>query len=241
MTPTTEEVYMNRAGNIAPREVGPHALPRTERVGPRRATRGSETRRSRLGRRWRLGGADGNEILTSAAAVVLVGLLAAEGITIVHMHGLLSAHMFIGLVLIPPVLLKLGSTGYRMVSYYAGSRAYRAQGPPLLPLRLMAPVLVASTLAVLASGVLLLAAGHKSSTLLTIHKLSFIVCAVLLAVHFLAYVPRVMRSLRADWTTARRRAVPGAGARAMLVAAAAGGGAALALALLPTIHAYAGH
>jgi hypothetical protein len=121
-----------------------------------------------------VGGADGNEILTSAAAVVLVGLLVAEGITIVHMRGLLSAHMFIGLVLIGPVLLKLGSTGYRIVSYYAGSHAYRAKGPPLLPLRLMAPLLVASTIAVLTSGVALLAAGHKSNTVLTIHKVTFI-------------------------------------------------------------------
>jgi hypothetical protein len=184
---------------------------------------------------------EGNEILTSAAAVVLVVLLVAEGITIVHMRGLLSAHMFIGLVLIPPVTVKLGSTGYRMVSYYAGSRAYRLKGAPLLPLRLMAPVLVASTLAVLASGVALLAAGHKSSTALTIHKLSFIVFGVVFAVHFLAYVPRVVRSLRADWGVARRRAVPGAGTRAMLVAASVGGGAALALALLPTIQAYGGH
>jgi hypothetical protein len=205
------------------------------------ARRGSVTsRRRQLVRRWRRGGAEGNEILTSAAAVVLVGLLVAEGITIVHMGGLLSAHMFIGLVLIPPVALKLASTGYRMVSYYAGARAYRENGPPLLPLRLIAPVLVASTIAVLASGVLLLAIGHKSSTMLTIHKVSFIVFGVLLAVHFLAYVPRVVRSLRADWTAARRQAVPGAGARAMLVAAAAGGGVAVALALLPRIHAYAG-
>jgi len=157
------------------------------------------------------------------------------------MRGLLSAHMFIGLVLIPPVALKLGSTGYRMLSYYVGSRAYRVKGPPLLPLRLMAPLLVASTLAVLASGVALLVAGHKSSTALTIHKLSFIAFGVLLAVHFLAYVPRVVRSLHADWGAARRRAVPGAGVRAMLLAAALGGGAALALALLPTIHAYGGH
>jgi hypothetical protein len=171
---------------------------------------------------------------------VLVVLLIAEGITIVHMRGLLSAHMFIGLVVIPPVMVKLGSTGYRMVSYYAGSRAYRAKGPPLLPLRLMAPVLVASTLAVLGSGVALLVAGHKSNTALTIHKLSFIAFGVLFAVHFLAYVPRVVRSLRADWGAARRRAVPGAGARAMLLAAAVGGGAALALALLPTILAYGG-
>jgi hypothetical protein len=195
----------------------------------------------RLRRRWRLGGTEGNEILTSAAAGVLVVLLVLEGLTIVQMGGLLSAHMFIGLVLIPPVLLKLGSTGYRMLSYYAGSRPYREQGPPLLPLRLMAPVLVASTIAVLASGVLLLAAGHKSDAALTVHKLSFIVFGVVLAVHFLAYVPRVARSVRADWGAARRHAVAGAGARAMLVAAALGGGVALALALLPTIHAYSSH
>jgi hypothetical protein len=40
----------------------------------------------------------------------------------VHMRGLLSAHMFNGLVLMPPVIVKLGSTGYRMASYYAGAR-----------------------------------------------------------------------------------------------------------------------
>jgi hypothetical protein len=117
----------------------------------------------------------------------------------------------------------------------------RSWRPPLLPLRLMAPVLAVSTVAVLTSGVLLLAAGHKSGLLLTVHKLSFIVFGVLFAVHLLAYLPRVVRSLRGDWATARRRAVPGAGARAMLVAAAAGGGAALALALLPSIQAYLGH
>jgi hypothetical protein len=105
----------------------------------------------------------------------------------------------------------------------------------------MAPVLAASAIAVLASGVLMLVAGHKSNTVLTIHQLSAIVFGLFLAVHFLAYAPRVVRSLRTDWGAARRHAVPGAGARAMLVAAGAGGGAALALALLPTIHAYAGH
>jgi hypothetical protein len=197
--------------------------------------------RWRVRRRWRLGGAEGNEILTSATAAVLVGLLVAEWITVVDMGGLLSEHMFIGLVLIPPVLLKLGSTGYRMVNYYTGQRAYRAMGPPLLPLRLMAPVLVATTIAVLASGVALLAVGHKSGLVGTIHKVSAIVFGVVLAVHFLAYIPRVVRSLGTDWSEARRQAVAGAGFRALLVATALGGGAALALALLPTIHAFGGH
>jgi hypothetical protein len=102
----------------------------------------------------------------------------------------------------------------------------------------MAPVLVASTIAVLVTGVLLLIAGHKSDTLLLLHQASFIAFGVVFAVHFLAYVPRVVRSLRADWGAARGEAVPGASLRGTLVAAALGGGVALALALLPTIDAW---
>jgi hypothetical protein len=190
--------------------------------------------------RTRLGGIEGNEILTSATAVVLTLLLLAEGITIVDMGGLLSAHMFIGLVLIPPLLLKLGSTGYRFARYYAGSRTYREKGPPPLPLRLMAPVLVVTTIGVFVTGVLLLLAGHKSDQLLFIHKVFFFVWGALFAVHFLAYLPRVVRSLRDDWTASRREQTPGAGLRGTLLAASAGGGAALAIALLPTVNAWHG-
>ena len=104
------------------------ALP-TKRAGEsasRNETRSAVVRRHRD----RLGGTEGNEILTSATAAVLTVLLLAEGITILRMGGLVSVHMFIGLVLIPPVLLKLGSTGYRFVRYYTGARAYREKGPP---------------------------------------------------------------------------------------------------------------
>jgi hypothetical protein len=66
-----------------------------------------------------------------------------------------------------------------------------------------------------------------------------IIFGVTLAVHFLAYVPRVVRSVRSDRGTARRQAVPGAGVRGMSVAAPVGGGVALARALVPTIDAYA--
>ncbi len=57
-------------------------------------------------RRARLGGTAGNEALTVAAAIVLTLLLMAEGITLLSMGSLLSVHMILGLVLIPPVLLK---------------------------------------------------------------------------------------------------------------------------------------
>jgi hypothetical protein len=165
--------------------------------------------------------------------VVLTGLLVAEGITVVHMRGLVGAHMFIGLALIPPVLLKLASTGYRFFRYYSGARPYREKGPPQLALRLLAPLLVAATIAVFATGVLLLATGHKAGTLLEAHKVSFIVWSVVFGVHFLAYVPRVVRSLAAARSATPR--IPGTGLRAMLLAATAGGGVALAVALLPAI------
>jgi ABC-type Na+ efflux pump permease subunit len=148
--------------------------------------------------------------------------------------------MFIGLLLIPPVLLKLGSTGYRFVRYYSGARAYREKGPPLLPLRLLAPVLAASTVAVLASGVWLLALGRRSDTVLQLHQISFIVFGIVFAIHLLAYAPRMVRSLRADWGPVRRLAIPGTGARGALVAASLGAGLALALTLLSAIEGWHG-
>ena len=185
--------------------------------------------------RARLGGTDGNEVLTAATGAVLAVLLVAEGVTILDLRGLLSAHMFVGMLLLGPVALKLASTGYRFARYYSGARLYREKGPPQVALRMLAPVLVLATLGVFASGVALLAAGHRSDTLLMLHKASFIVWGAVFAVHFLAYLPRVLGSLRFDWTASRRRTLPGARLRAMAVAAALGGGALLAVAVLPLI------
>jgi hypothetical protein len=170
--------------------------------------------------RW--GGPAGNALLTSAAAVVLTVLLIAEGITIVRMGGLVTVHMFVGMVLIPPVLLKLASTGYRFVRYYAHSRPYRAKGPPLLPLRLLAPVLVVTTVVVLGSGVWLMVLGHRSDAVLELHKVSVIVWGVIFGVHFLAHLTTMLRALRPS-------GVPGASVRALLVAASIGAGVARSL------------
>jgi hypothetical protein len=183
----------------------------------------------------RHGGTDGNEILTSATAVVLTLLLAVVGITLLSLRSLLSMHMFVGLLVIPPILLKLASTGYRFVRYYAGAGAYREKGPPLVWLRLLAPLLVATTIVVFGSGIALLVIGHHSDTLLTVHKASFIVWGVLFAVHFLAYIPRVVRSLASDWSTDRRHTVRGARTRLGLVLASVAGGVALAFGLLSSI------
>jgi hypothetical protein len=215
------------------------ALP-DETIPGRPATpRVRDGRAAGVSRRERLG-TEGNEILTSAAAAVLTVLLAVEGITIIRMGGLVSVHMFIGLLLIPPALLKLATVGYRFVRYYTGASAYREKGPPLLLLRLLAPVLVVSTVGVLATGVWLLLLGHRSDQVLQLHQIAFIVFGVVFAIHFLAYVPRMVRSLRADWGPVRRQAIPGTGVRGMLVAVALGAGVALALTLLSAIEGWNG-
>jgi hypothetical protein len=180
----------------------------------------------------RLGGTQGNELLTSAAAVVLTVLLLAEGITLLFLGGLLTEHMFIGLLLIPPVLLKLASTGYRFISYYAGAARYRAKGPPPMVLRVLAPLLVLTTVVIFATGVALLLLGHKSDTLVTLHKVSFIVWSACFGVHFLWHLPHVWTAL----TQGRGSSRPaGSGLRGLAVIASLGGGTVLAVALLSLI------
>jgi hypothetical protein len=160
----------------------------------------------------RSGGPEGNERLTATAAVSLLVLLAAEGVTILFIRPLLSMHMFLGVLLIPPVGLKLASSGYRFVRYYAGSRPYRLKGPPQIVMRLLAPVLVLSTAVVFGSGVVLLATGRRAGTWVGIHKASFAVWLAVASIHVVVYVWRVP-SLAFD------RRAPGFVVRLGLVAA----------------------
>src|SRR5438309_8924201 len=80
-------------------------------------------------------GVEANARLTGYAAVVLLLPLAAEVVTGAR-PGLL-AHALLGFLLVPPVLLKLGSVGYRFARYYLGDPRYRAGGPPELVMRLL--------------------------------------------------------------------------------------------------------
>jgi hypothetical protein len=153
----------------------------------------------------RAGGVEGNERLTATTAVVLVVLLAALGITILSIQPLIWWHVLLGMLLIPPVLLKLGSTGWRFLRYYGGAEEYVLRGPPLLGLRLLAPLVVAATLAVFATGVALLAVGPGGGIVVGLHKASFIVWIAATGVHVLAHVRRVPGLVVADW---RRRPIP---------------------------------
>jgi hypothetical protein len=196
------------------------------------------------------GGTTGNERLTSATGAVLIVLLAVIGVTIIALGPLLSVHLFVGMLLVGPVLLKLASTGYRFARYYTANPRYRRKGPPALALRMIAPIVVASTLVVFASGVALLFAGPSSrEELLPIHKVSFIVWVAFTAIHVLAHLPAVLRSLGADYGPQRtgagpttsawqqyvgsRESVNGRAGRVLSLTSALAFGVVLAIALIP--------
>jgi len=151
--------------------------------------------------RTRLRSTVANARLTGLAGIVLVVLLFAQGLTIPGVRSKLGWHVFIGFLLIPPVLVKLGSTGYRAARYYTGDPAYRAAGPPRPALRFLAPLVVISTVAVLATGVALVAGGHHHGGWLSAaHKMSFLVWFAVMTVHVLAYAARAAGLAWADVT-----------------------------------------
>jgi hypothetical protein len=146
------------------------------------------------------GGTSGNERLTAATGVLLLMLLAIVGVTILRLGQLLWVHLFVGMVLIGPMLLKLTSTGYRFARYYTGDPAYREKGPPAALMRLLAPFVVISTVVVMGSGVALLFAGPSSrGTLFPIHKLSFFAWLAFIGLHVLGHLLDLPAPLRADY------------------------------------------
>lgn len=182
------------------------------------------------------GGTEGNERLTNAAGALLLVLLAALGVTIVRIGQLLWIHLFLGMLLVAPLLLKLSSTGYRFVRYYTGNLRYRRKGPPEIALRVLAPMVVLSTLVVFISGVVLLFAGPSSrETVFPIHKDSFFVWLAFMALHVLGHLPGMSSVLRADYGSSAGLSsdVSGRAGRTLALAGALVAGVVLAVVLIP--------
>lgn len=178
-------------------------------------------------------GVAGNARLTAANAAVLLVLLAIEGVTILRIRPLLSPHVFIGMVLVPPVLLKVASTAWRFARYYRGAPAYRRKGPPPALLRVIGPVVVILTVVLLASGVALLLAGRSwLPLLLKVHKASFVLWFGAMTIHVLGHLGEVFRLAPRDWLRRTRRDVTGAGLRQWLIAATLAAGVLLGFLLL---------
>jgi hypothetical protein len=195
---------------------------------------------SRLGRLTG-GGTSGNERLTAATGAVLIALLAVIGVTILRLRPLLSVHLFVGVLLIPPVMLKMASTGYRFMRYYTANPRYRRKGPPAAPLRIIAPMVISSTFAVLATGVILLFLGPSSrDTWLPIHKISFFVWVAFTGLHVLGHLAELPGALRADYGASSSLSgdVTGRSGRVLALSAALVAGVILAILVIPELGAW---
>lgn len=181
---------------------------------------------------------DGNERLTAAVGMVLILLTGIELATLLFgLHQFLSLHVFVGLVLVPLVLLKLGTTGWRFTRYYTRSAAYRLKGAPQLIMRLLAPILVASTVLLFGSGVAMgFLHGNSLSVARRVHGPSSVVWMLLVGVHVLVYLRRALVSTKEDVDPASRAAVRGARARTLLLIAAIVAGVAVGVGTLPVQH-----
>ena len=150
-----------------------------------------------------------------------------------RVHQLLSPHVFIGVVLIPPVLLKVASTTWRFARYYTGAPAYRRKGAPPVLLRLLGPVVVILTLVLLFSGAgLLMVSRPWLPLLLKVHKASFVLWFGAMTIHVLGHLGEVFRLAPRDWLRRTRREVTGAGTRQWLIAASLVAGVMLGFLLL---------
>ncbi len=171
------------------------------------------------------GGPAGNARLTAWAGLVLLVLFVAELVTLLDIHGLIGWHLAIGVILIPPALLKTATTGWRILRYYVGDPAYRRAGPPPLLLRLLGPLVVLGSLALLGTGLALVVLGEERSReslftvvgqrvdVLTLHQASFAVWAVVTGLHVLARLIPAWQN-----AAARYAVVPGRGARMLVLA-----------------------
>jgi hypothetical protein len=187
------------------------------------------------------GGPAGNALLTAWTALVLLVLSLAELLTLFNVRGLISWHVGLGALLVPPAVMKTASTGWRMGRYYLGHAPYREAGPPPLLLRLLGPLVIVSTLGLLGTGVLLVLLGQdrSHSALFSVlgfradwvsaHQGFFAVWVVAVGLHLLG---RIVPALRITLAPGSTGDVPGRWTRLLWFGAMAASAAVLAVALV---------
>lgn len=198
------------------------------------------------------GGPAGNALLTAWTALVLLALSVGELLTLFDVRGLISWHVALGALLVPPAVMKTASTGWRMLSYYRGRRPYQEAGPPPLLMRLLGPVVVLSTLGLLGTGVLLVLLGEEKVRQasarvvgfrvdwVTGRQAFFAVWAVAAGIHLLGRIVPALRTTVLPGALARQ-GVPGRLVRVLWFAVMLLGAAALAVVLVHADSSWASH
>jgi len=173
----------------------------------------------------RTGGPAGNARLTAWLGLLLLVAFLVECVTLLRLSQLISVHIVVGVLLVALVVAKTASTGWRILKYYSGDPQYRSAGPPPMLLRLLGPLVVVGGLAVLGTGLALIALGesvHRSLftvgplrvDAVSLHQGSFVLWLVVTVPHTLTrLVPAI------QLTIGRRRRIAGGAMRAVALAA----------------------
>ena len=163
-------------------------------------------------------------------------LLFLEGVTVLRVRALISLHVFVGMLLVPFVIVKIASTGYRFVRYYGGDAAYADKGPPPMVLRAFGPIVVVTTIALLATGIGALLTDRRAAWLVEAHKASFIVWFGAMTIHVLGHALETPALAVADLRRDVQRHVPGALTRIILLAVTLATGIALGIVSIGWAH-----
>jgi hypothetical protein len=187
--------------------------------------------------------AEGNARLTGSTSLVLLALFAIEvGTVVIGVKTHVTLHVVVGLLLVPPLLVKISSVSWRFLRYYRHDAEYRRKGPPAPVLRILGPFLLLVTLVLFTSGITLLLApsafGGPRGTMYQIHAASFYIWMLLIGVHLAGHARDLRRLAPRDWARRTRAAVPGALARQAIVLASLAAGLALALSLVGHVGTY---
>ncbi len=187
----------------------------------------------------RTGGPAGNARLTAWLGLLLLLAFLVESATLLQLGQLMTVHIIVGVVLVSLVLAKTATTGWRIARYYLGDAHYREAGPPPMLLRALGPLVVFGGLAVLGTGLALIALGRSAHSSLitllgfrvdavTLHQAAFIVWLVVTVPHTLArLVPAWQLAIGA-----RRKRLVGGRARALSLAGVLAIGAVVAVPVL---------
>jgi hypothetical protein len=179
--------------------------------------------------RVRVLGTEANARLTSSTALVLLVLLAIEGLTVLQVRSLLTLH-------VPPILVKLSSTIWRFAKYYAGSREYREKGPPPVVLRLLGPFISLLTIILFGSGILLLLGPLAwRGTMLTLHQASFVVWFAFMTVHVLCHIKETVDLSTKDWIARTKVKVAGSRWRRLAITTSLVSGVVLGIVTMPAV------
>jgi hypothetical protein len=111
------------------------------------------------------------------------------------------------------------------------------KGAPQIAMRMLAPLLVAATVVLFASGVAIgLLHGHALSIARQLHGPASVVWMIVVGLHVLVYLRRALLRAKEDVTASTRASVRGAKARLYLLAGAIVAGIVVGVATLPAEH-----